>query len=53
MFVVITLKSECGSRFEAHVAERGGARAGSWIECPDCGEPLRITGELSEPLVRL
>ncbi len=53
MFVVITLKSECGSRFEAHIAERGGAKAASWIECPDCGELLRTTGELCEPLVRL
>ena len=53
MYIVMNLKSKCGSRFEAHVKARAGTGAMSIATCPDCGDSMNIPDVLVRPLIRL
>jgi hypothetical protein len=53
MFVVMNLKSKCGSSFEAHIAYRPGPGCMISTTCPDCGELWDIPDQLVRPLIRL
>ncbi len=54
MYVMISLPSKCGSRFEAHVEPSKGTYGGDYsTHCPDCGERLALPYRLLEPLLKL
>jgi rRNA maturation protein Nop10 len=54
MYVLIELSSECGGKFEAHVAYTRGTYGGDYsIPCPNCGERLELPSRLIKPLIKL
>ena len=54
MYVVFSVSSKCGSRFEAHVvASKETHGPGDSTRCPDCGECLPLPYRLLEPLIKL